>query len=165
MIEIIEGIIAFMGVIGAATATIHTIVKILKNIRTRDKEDKPSINFTQQIFYKREDDYNDEMYQSKYTDRERLEDYLDACYKGDGRACNDAGVMIGDGKGAARDLKKSAKLYKKACKLGNATGCCNYARRLRKGKGVALDINKAKYYYEIACDLGNEEACEELDYL
>lgn len=93
----------------------------------------------------------------------KLKDFIDDCYSGDDRACNKAGLMIGDGEGAAIDLEESANYYKKACGLGSGVGCRNYARRLVQGKGVSKDISDATYYYREACDLGYEKACRELD--
>ena len=107
----------------------------------------------------------DEPTDSRNSETVKLKDFIDDCYRGDDRACNEAGLMIGDGKGAAVDLEESANYYKKACELGSGVGCRNYARRLLQGKGVSEDISEATYYYQEACDLGYEKACRELDEL
>ena len=158
MIESIKAIIDVATTIGEVAA------KFIGRRQTDDNDDrKPGGTIIyEEIHYHGIEGIED---QSK-KDQEVLAYYLDACYgDNDADACNDAGVMIGDGKGAYPDLERSAELYKRACELGSALGCRNYARRLRQGKGVPLNVSEAKYYYEEACYLGDEEACEELDYL
>ena len=90
-----------------------------------------------------------------------LKSYIDRCYNNDdGKACNSAGIRIGDGRGAHLDLEKSADLYNKACELGNKTGCYNYGLRLERGKGIKTDLEQAKLFYIKACELGHTKACE-----
>ena len=91
-----------------------------------------------------------------------------ACDGGDASGCNDAGVMLATGRGAAKDLTAAIALLDDGCGLHGANACGNliYAF-LRAGapKDAPPDYARAEPVLRAACDEGNPRACHALGWM
>ena len=84
------------------------------------------------------------------------------CELGGGAACFDAGVMLGEGIGVAKDPAKAAVLYDKACTIGHPDACMNLGVQYQNGIGVAKDEPKAVTLFAKGCEAGTAMSCSNL---
>jgi TPR repeat protein len=84
------------------------------------------------------------------------------CNGGDAVACNDLGVSLLGGYGAAADVLAAARAFELSCMAGSPDGCGNLGALYENGAGVPADITEAARLYEHACALGGALACSNL---
>lgn len=86
----------------------------------------------------------------------------EACDKGSGINCFEAGLRYENGNGVTKDNRKAVNLYKQACDLEYDGGCTNYGLAHQRGTGVAKDLKKYVKYSKKACKLGSKVGCNNL---
>jgi TPR repeat protein len=77
------------------------------------------------------------------------------------RGCKDAdveyGILLRDGLGIAKDLRKACHHFCRAARANNITGMLRYAEMRDKGLGVAVSRKAATAWFRKASDAGSEE--------
>lgn len=95
----------------------------------------------------------------------RMEECLEECGSGAGKACAKVGWSYQYGLGVPQDLNKAFAHHGKACDAGEAAGCCSLGWLHEHGHGTAEDYPKARQMYQKACDSGEEIGCYGLGWL
>jgi TPR repeat protein len=82
------------------------------------------------------------------------------CDRGDGNACNTAGLQIA--RPPFANFPRAAGLYLRGCDLGSAPACANVANFFEAGVGFGYrDRPRAEMYYARSCRMGYAPACDE----
>ena len=85
--------------------------------------------------------------------------YGRSCDEGFADGCSALGEAHRDGRGAARDDKKSADAFHRACENGSSSGCTSEAFQYATGTGVRRDDAWATTIFERGCDRGSASGC------
>ncbi len=85
--------------------------------------------------------------------------FRQACELGSAGACNNLGLMYGDGKGVAPDPAKAIEYLGRGCDAGDLRACANVGSRYLFGTGVPADPTKGRELMAKACAGGVAEAC------
>lgn len=93
---------------------------------------------------------------------ERTELFRRACDGGVDLACSNLGVLLVEGRGAAKDVTGAIGLFDRACEHGEPIGCHNRANAYKEGVGGPADEIRAAELYQRACDLGHPAGCDGL---
>ena len=89
---------------------------------------------------------------------------LNACHRGDMRACEEVGVRYITGNGVRVNGYKALRYLSKACDRGVVGACNTMAFIYADGEGgVRQDYSKALYYWKRACRYGDRSACANID--
>jgi TPR repeat protein len=91
-----------------------------------------------------------------------LEEYREACDRGDSTACNDLGVSYERGYGTRPDADVARELFERACGAGLAEACNNQAALLEHGRDSDADMDSALRLYRRACEGGSALGCSNL---
>ncbi|MCJ2083649.1 tetratricopeptide repeat protein [Methylobacterium sp. J-090] len=93
---------------------------------------------------------------------ETLAPLRQAALEGDGAAIYDLAARSADGRGVARDLSLSRKLYDRLAQAGYAPAQYKLGGIHEKGLGVPRDLGQAKLWYGRAAEQGNARAMHNL---
>ena len=85
--------------------------------------------------------------------------YERGCELQNGRCCQMAGAILGDGATGKKDPARSAKFFGMACEQDLAPACGLLAKYYATGQGVKKDAKRAATLSEKACRLGYQKAC------
>jgi TPR repeat protein len=82
------------------------------------------------------------------------------CAAGKGKACVGLAMVLGGGKGNARDAKRAVAFLERACTLKAARGCYELAMLYLQGSnGLRRDLKKARVIFDLACDGDHGPGC------
>jgi TPR repeat protein len=84
------------------------------------------------------------------------------CQRGNGQACNDAGIRYFKGEGTPVDFAAAASYYERACAKEVAWGCHNLGVLRRDGRGGVSSHTEAFALFDKSCTLGLPEGCDSL---
>jgi uncharacterized protein len=91
-----------------------------------------------------------------------LEEYEEACERGDATACNDLGVSYQRGYGTPQDAELAKLVFERGCRLGSAEACNNQGALLEQRWAAGKDIGVVHDLYRHACDWGSALGCSNL---
>ncbi len=90
---------------------------------------------------------------------EKIENFKEACIKGDAAKYLNLGLLHIEGKGAAKDDFKAAEFFKKSCDDGCGLGCSYLGSMYEKGLGIRQDDIKAIELFKKGCSSGVVLGC------
>ena len=81
------------------------------------------------------------------------------CWIGDGEACSNLALLVGEGKGSKPDAERALALTREACGMGQGPACMEL---LKRKEPIPLPDDRKQQLFEAACKRGFPEACAAL---
>lgn len=95
---------------------------------------------------------------AKVDYKEALKWFTKAAEQGDGRACNEIGLIYANGWDVRKDPKEAFKWFHESAKHGIAPGMNNLGRLYELGYGTRKNFGEAFKWYRKAAEAGHAEA-------